>query len=432
MLSELLAESSESRVALRLTLGDAVKRLWAYAKAHGLQDGRTLNCNSRMRRIFGTPSLSMFEVSGALSAHMTGAGSSSSSSSSSTTTPTSSSSSSDATGELVTLSPALTSLLRDLLDGNGGGSGQATVTKAAALRFVGKYISTRRLRDENDKRKIHCDAALAQIVGKDSFTIFEAKALLARHMSPARGSDGSGSGSGAGTMAVAEEESDEEDGEDGDEEEESEDEDDADVDGASDDGRGETSLNPASDRAGSLKGGSAAGVAAQQWQCQHCTLLNDVACASCSACALPRKGQVAELQGATEAAPLPAKTTIASTAGGAGGAASSDGSGGGGGEIQQSGDGSERTHTAAVPSSSLKKKRKRPSLPSEFLCPITQDVMVDPVSTEDGHTYERSAIARWLSKKKTSPLTGAALKTTALVPNIVLRKLIEEHRTKGR
>ena len=432
MLSELLAESSESRVALRLTLGDAVKRLWAYAKAHGLQDGRTLNCNSRMRRIFGTPSLSMFEVSGALSAHMTGAGSSSSSSSSSTTTPTSSSSSSDATGELVTLSPALTSLLRDLLDGNGGGSGQATVTKAAALRFVGKYISTRRLRDENDKRKIHCDAALAQIVGKDSFTIFEAKALLARHMSPARGSDGSGSGSGAGTRAVAEEESDEEDGDDGDEEEESEEEDDEYVDGDSDDGRDEESLNPASGRAGSLKGSSAAGVVAQKWQCQHCTLLNDVACASCSACALPRKGQVAELQGATEAAPLPAKTTIASTAGGAGGAASSDGSGGGGGEIQQSGDGSEPSHTAAVTSSSLKKKRKRPSLPSEFLCPITQDVMVDPVSTEDGHTYERSAIARWLSKKKTSPLTGAALKTTALVPNIVLRKLIEEHRTKGR
>ena len=52
--------------------------------------------------------------------------------------------------------------------------------------------------------------------------------------------------------------------------------------------------------------------------------------------------------------------------------------------------------------------------------------MSDPVSTVDGQTYERSAIARWLARKKTSPLTGMALETTALIPNHALRKLIEE------
>ena len=36
----------------------------------------------------------------------------------------------------------------------------------------------------------------------------------------------------------------------------------------------------------------------------------------------------------------------------------------------------------------------------------------------------------WLAKKKTSPLTGAALKATTLVPNIVLRKLLDEYRSK--
>lgn len=69
----------------------------------------------------------------------------------------------------------------------------------------------------------------------------------------------------------------------------------------------------------------------------------------------------------------------------------------------------------------------QPDTPSEFICPITQEVMLDPVSTVDGHTYERGAIKRWLSRKRTSPLTGAPLKSTALVPNIALRKLIEEH-----
>ena len=55
--------------------------------------------------------------------------------------------------------------------------------------------------------------------------------------------------------------------------------------------------------------------------------------------------------------------------------------------------------------------------------------MCDPVSTADGHTYERAAIERWLSKgKRTSPLTGAVLESTALIPNHALRKLIEERK----
>ena len=32
---------------------------------------------------------------------------------------------------------------------------------------------------------------------------------------------------------------------------------------------------------------------------------------------------------------------------------------------------------------------------SSFLCPITQEVMTDPVLTSDGHTYERDAIEHW-------------------------------------
>ena len=74
-LSSLLASGTESRSSLRLTLGEAVKRLWSYAAAHGLKDGRNLRCNAAMRQLFGVPVLTMFEVSGALSSHMKGAGS---------------------------------------------------------------------------------------------------------------------------------------------------------------------------------------------------------------------------------------------------------------------------------------------------------------------------------------------------------------------
>ena len=43
-----------------------------------------------------------------------------------------------------------------------------------------------------------------------------------------------------------------------------------------------------------------------------------------------------------------------------------------------------------------------------FTCPISQELMVDPVVAPDGHTYEREALMRWLriSAVPRSPLTG--------------------------
>jgi TPR repeat protein len=38
------------------------------------------------------------------------------------------------------------------------------------------------------------------------------------------------------------------------------------------------------------------------------------------------------------------------------------------------------------------------------MCSITQELMVDPVMAEDGHTYERTAIMNWLKDHTTSPL----------------------------
>ena len=44
--------------------------------------------------------------------------------------------------------------------------------------------------------------------------------------------------------------------------------------------------------------------------------------------------------------------------------------------------------------------------PKNFLCPITQSLLEDPVIWVDGHTYERTAIARWLRTRDTEPMTG--------------------------
>ena len=64
--------------------------------------------------------------------------------------------------------------------------------------------------------------------------------------------------------------------------------------------------------------------------------------------------------------------------------------------------------------------------PDDFICPITTEVMSDPVMAADGHAYERSAIERWLATKSTSPLTGGALEHPYLTPNHILRRQIRD------
>ena len=62
-----------------------------------------------------------------------------------------------------------------------------------------------------------------------------------------------------------------------------------------------------------------------------------------------------------------------------------------------------------------------------FQCPLTMEVMRDPVFTADGQTYERTEIEKWFALgNRTSPLTGEELSSTNLLPNIVLRTVIRE------
>ena len=69
-------------------------------------------------------------------------------------------------------------------------------------------------------------------------------------------------------------------------------------------------------------------------------------------------------------------------------------------------------------------------MPDEYVCPITAEIMSDPVCLSDGFTYERAAIAQWLETHNTSPKTGAPLELKALFPNtslrITIRKFVEE------
>lgn len=65
-------------------------------------------------------------------------------------------------------------------------------------------------------------------------------------------------------------------------------------------------------------------------------------------------------------------------------------------------------------------------VPSEFECPITSEVMEDPVIVADGRSYERAAIQKWLETSNKSPMTGATLEHKAMIPNTNLKALIQD------
>ncbi|EOD41598.1 hypothetical protein EMIHUDRAFT_60187, partial [Emiliania huxleyi CCMP1516] len=57
-------------------------------------------------------------------------------------------------------------------------------------------------------------------------------------------------------------------------------------------------------------------------------------------------------------------------------------------------------------------------------CPLSFEVMTDPVMNAAGQTYERAAIEKWFARgKRTDPMSGAVLEhtDTRLVPNVLVR-----------
>lgn len=66
----------------------------------------------------------------------------------------------------------------------------------------------------------------------------------------------------------------------------------------------------------------------------------------------------------------------------------------------------------------------------EWVCPITQELPVDPVIAEDGRAYERSAIESWLARARPadqsvkSPVTNEQM-GTRLIPAVQIRNSIK-------
>ncbi|XP_044501022.1 U-box domain-containing protein 9-like [Mangifera indica] len=83
----------------------------------------------------------------------------------------------------------------------------------------------------------------------------------------------------------------------------------------------------------------------------------------------------------------------------------------------------------------LKMKKKSLSIklretllcPEEFKCPISKELMRDPVVLASGQTFDRPYIQRWLKAgNRTCPRTQQVLSHTILTPNYLIREMISQ------
>ncbi|KAK2971411.1 hypothetical protein RJ640_025361 [Escallonia rubra] len=76
---------------------------------------------------------------------------------------------------------------------------------------------------------------------------------------------------------------------------------------------------------------------------------------------------------------------------------------------------------------SLRLSQSSVGLPEEFRCPISKELMRDPVIVATGQTYDRPFIQNWLkSGKRICPRTQQVLSHTILTPNHLIREMISQ------
>ena len=65
-----------------------------------------------------------------------------------------------------------------------------------------------------------------------------------------------------------------------------------------------------------------------------------------------------------------------------------------------------------------------------FICPLSLNIMEDPVIDPEGNSYERSVIETWLRVSGTSPITRGPLTPAMLCPNKALKNAIENYKNR--
>ncbi|KAJ6844719.1 U-box domain-containing protein 9-like [Iris pallida] len=73
------------------------------------------------------------------------------------------------------------------------------------------------------------------------------------------------------------------------------------------------------------------------------------------------------------------------------------------------------------------RKQRDGAVPEHFLCPISSEIMRDPVVLSSGQTYDRPYIEQWLSSgNRTCPKSQQVLTSLTLTPNHLVRAMISQ------
>jgi hypothetical protein len=95
-----------------------------------------------------------------------------------------------------------------------------------------------------------------------------------------------------------------------------------------------------------------------------------------------------------------------------------------------------RRKTRKIPRKRTRRKRgggdEKVDIPTKYVCPITRQLMADPVSAPDGHIYEKNAIEAWLSVNATSPMTRVPMTADQLNGVVYLRNEIVDWCTENK
>ncbi|KAM0940902.1 putative U box domain, armadillo-like helical, Zinc finger, RING/FYVE/PHD-type [Dioscorea sansibarensis] len=96
-------------------------------------------------------------------------------------------------------------------------------------------------------------------------------------------------------------------------------------------------------------------------------------------------------------------------------------------EMKSSGNGNNfgKRSSSSPLSPNEKDHRSEVEIPEHFLCPISSEIMKDPVIVSSGQTYDRVFIQDWLnSGNLTCPKTEQVLSSSTLTPNNLIREMI--------
>ncbi len=68
--------------------------------------------------------------------------------------------------------------------------------------------------------------------------------------------------------------------------------------------------------------------------------------------------------------------------------------------------------------------KQETNIPEEFLCPISWEIMTDPVILSDEHTYDRTSVKYF--KNGFSPITKLPIKVKTKLENRLIKNLIDK------